>query len=113
MKTLIAAILLLTPSLATAEWKERVKPEDDVEIQNITLELRYFDSENDLKEALKKRGGCKDCQKVKGISLCKRNLEEATAHCIILLVRPKKVDDDATTSLGHEVMHGIYGKYHK
>jgi hypothetical protein len=29
-----------------------------------------------------------------------------------MVVRPKKVDDNATRVIGHEVMHGIYGRYH-
>lgn len=32
--------------------------------------------------------------------------------CLIFAFRPEKVDDDATTSLGHEIAHCFLGEYH-
>lgn len=34
-------------------------------------------------------------------------------HCDIYAVRPTRIDDEATRTLGHELMHCIYGKFHK
>lgn len=34
-------------------------------------------------------------------------------RCDIYAVRPKRVDDAATTTLGHELAHCLYGKFHK
>lgn len=32
---------------------------------------------------------------------------------VVVTLRPKRVDDDATTTLGHEVMHVALGDYHR
>lgn len=37
----------------------------------------------------------------------------AVIDCQIHTVQPKKVDDDATLTLGHELLHCLYGSYHK
>lgn len=33
--------------------------------------------------------------------------------CEIVIYEPKNVDDEATLTLGHELMHCLYGNYHK
>lgn len=33
--------------------------------------------------------------------------------CEIIIYKPKRVDDEATLTLGHELMHCLYGNYHK
>ena len=32
--------------------------------------------------------------------------------CEIIIYEPRKVDDEATLTLGHELMHCLYGDYH-
>lgn len=32
---------------------------------------------------------------------------------VVVTLAPQRVDDDATTSLGHEVMHHVLGDYHE
>lgn len=32
--------------------------------------------------------------------------------CEIIIYRPRRVDDKATLTLGHELMHCLYGDYH-
>lgn len=32
--------------------------------------------------------------------------------CEIIIYKPKRVDDEATLTLGHELMHCLYGDYH-
>jgi hypothetical protein len=91
--------------------RKTIEPEDG-EITQVSAKFVIFDSEKALQYALKTRGGCRDCDTTEGISNCKRDLLANTAHCLIMVVRPKKVDDNATRVIGHEVMHGIYGRYH-
>lgn len=33
-------------------------------------------------------------------------------RCDIYTVRPSKIDDEAVLTLGHEMLHCVYGKYH-
>ena len=39
--------------------------------------------------------------------------EGSILDCEIHTVRPKSVNDDATLTLGHELLHCLYGSYHK
>ena len=91
--------------------REPVVPEGG-EVVRVVAKFIIFDSERALQYALKTRGGCRDCDTTEGISNCKRDLDEGIAECLIMVVRPKKVDDNATRVIGHEIMHGIYGRYH-
>lgn len=93
--------------------RERINPEDDVEILDIHIKLVLYDSKRDLQRVLKYEGGCRNCSTTEGISLCKRNIDTGTATCLVHTVRSRHVDDRATRVLGHEVWHGVYGRYHE
>jgi len=83
------------------------------EITRVILDFEFFDTVKQLRHTLRTKGGCTDCGDTLGISHCKRDIEANEAECRILTVRPKRVDDGPTTVLGHEVEHGIYGRFHK
>lgn len=38
--------------------------------------------------------------------------ENAEHECIIHTVEPRRVDDNNTLTLGHEMLHCLYGSYH-
>ena len=51
-----------------------------------------------------------------GFSILKRNRETGALTCEIYLPneqRPRDVDDEATLSLGHELLHCMRGDYHR
>lgn len=51
-----------------------------------------------------------------GFSILKRNSETGALTCEIYLPneqRPREVDDQATLSLGHELLHCMRGDYHR
>jgi len=51
----------------------------------------------------------------RGFSILKTNRETSARTCEIYLpneMRPKKIDDEATLSLGHELLHCMLGDYH-
>lgn len=51
-----------------------------------------------------------------GFSILKTNLETGALTCEIYLPnekRPREVDDEATLSLGHELLHCMLGEYHR
>ncbi len=83
------------------------------EITRVISDFVFFDTVKQLRHDLATKGKCTDCGDTMGISHCKRDLEANVAECLILTVRPKRVDDGPTTVLGHEVEHGIYGRFHK
>jgi hypothetical protein len=52
----------------------------------------------------------------RGFSVLKRNRETGALTCEIYLSdeeRPREVDDAATLSLGHELLHCMIGDYHR
>ena len=51
-----------------------------------------------------------------GFSILKRSRETGALTCLIYLPndkRPRQVDDEATLSLGHELLHCMRGDYHR
>jgi hypothetical protein len=51
-----------------------------------------------------------------GFSILKKNRETGALTCVIYLTndqRPREVDDEATLSLGHELLHCMRGDYHR
>ena len=51
-----------------------------------------------------------------GFSILKTNRETGARTCEIYLPndqRPREVDDEATLSLGHELLHCMRGDYHR
>ena len=51
-----------------------------------------------------------------GFSILKKNRETGALTCEIYLPndkRPREVDDEATLSLGHELLHCMRGDYHR
>jgi hypothetical protein len=51
-----------------------------------------------------------------GFSILKKNTETGALTCEIYLPhdqRPREVDDEATLSLGHELLHCMRGDYHR
>ncbi|HET7607391.1 MAG TPA: hypothetical protein VFL84_01850 [Gammaproteobacteria bacterium] len=52
----------------------------------------------------------------RGFSLLRRHRETGALTCEIYLSneqRPREVDDEATLSLGHELLHCMLGDYHR
>ena len=52
----------------------------------------------------------------RGFSILKKNLQTGAFTCEIYLSneeRPREVDDAATLSLGHELLHCMIGDYHR
>lgn len=54
-----------------------------------------------------------DKNRLQGWSNCECYPERNFSHCDVYIVRPSKVDDEHTLTVGHEVLHGVYGPgYH-
>ena len=118
MKTLTLVLLLFIFSVSVADeacieyenieaviCEEPVKPE--VEITNILFTVFWYDSEEEMRKALKEED-----KEVQGSSLCEHLEDENITYCWLSMVRPKFVDDEDTLSVGHEFLHGAWGDYH-
>lgn len=84
-----------------------------------TLEITtvFYDSRMDLTAAYMRFYPKTDpeyARRVLGFSQWRQTLggDPADNQCVVHTVRPKYIDDDTVMTLGHEVLHCIYGSYH-
>ena len=120
--TKAAHSLVFAVSLAVlqgpAQGNEEMKPTIDVKDMRVVV---TFLSTNGLVNLQRKYGANVDVRDIRqdyrhGFSILKTNRETGARTCEIYLPndkRPREVDDEATLSLGHELLHCMRGDYHR
>jgi len=111
---LIAHALLPQPVLAG----EPVKP--TLDLHDVRVVVSYV-STGELLNLQKKYGAHVDRRELRqdyrhGFSILRTHRETGARTCEIYLPnegRPREVDDEATLSLGHELLHCMRGDYHR
>ena len=111
---LIAYAALVHPLCAD----EPIKPTLDVQDMRVVV---IYVSTGELVQLQSKYGANVDLREIRqdyrhGISILKTNRETGARTCEIYLPtkhRPREVDDDATLTLGHELLHCMLGNYHR
>jgi len=106
-------LLIFFTSIVAAE---NVEP--DFEITNVLSTISFFDTVTEMREHL--IDIYKDDDEVPadyfdyllGYSECEWHVEKNMAHCHLYVIRPQRVDDNETCTIGHEVLHGAWGYYH-
>lgn len=103
-----AALILAILTGCTAE----VQPEFDRSEKIITTKVYLYDNESQVTEAYKNHVGPAnfDGQIRRGWSGWSL---DAPYQCEIHSVRPSRIDDTHTTTLGHELLHCLQGSYHR
>ncbi len=85
----------------------------EFENNNVGITVTWYDNVDELREAMiDKFGMVWDDRDIQAASNCEHKPEFNISYCDIYAVRPTMVDDDTTTSIGHEVLHGLLGAYH-
>ena len=113
--------LLLAVSLGLPEAPaqgEVLKPTLDVSDMRIII---FYISTGELLNLQERYGANVDRRDIRqshrrGFSILKTNRETRARTCEVYLPaeqRPREVDDAGTLSLGHEVLHCMYGDYHR
>lgn len=109
MSKLLKFLIFFVSSIALAE---PVVP--DGEITNVVSTLYFYETVSAMREDLAEAYPKQDWSDTEAYSMCWRNAEKNIAVCDIYVARPQEVDGEHTLSLGHEVLHGVYGpKYHE
>ena len=116
--TLHLGVLALALVAAPALGGELLKPTIDVNDMRV---LVSYVSTGDLVKLQHKYGANIDRRDIRqdyrhGFSILKTNRETGARTCEIYLPndkRPREVDDEATLSLGHELLHCMRGDYHR
>jgi hypothetical protein len=97
---------------------EVMKPTLDVNDMRVVV---TYVSTGELVNFQRKYGANVDLREIRqdyrhGFSILKTNRETGARTCEIYLPndkRPREVDDEATLSLGHELLHCMRGDYHR
>jgi len=86
--------------------------EKPYEIDNVLITIFWFDTEEELRAYQKKHFKVDD-KLVRAFSGSEPYETKNVCHLDMYVVRPTYVDDDRTLSVGHEVLHCVYGPdYH-
>jgi hypothetical protein len=97
---------------------ELIKP--TIDVNDVRVVIHYV-STGDLVILQNKHGAYIDRREIRqdyrhGFSILKTHRETGARTCEIYLPnqkRPREVDDEATLSLGHELLHCLCGDYHR
>ena len=108
------ALLAIMGGLALIECAQAEDVVPEYENSNLLLKINWFDTTKELQELLTARNE-EDFYDTMAYSECEVFYEDGDdiGFCEIWVVRPKTVDKEHTKSLGHEVLHGVLGSYHK
>lgn len=124
MKILIPILLALFLLLGCEPAGEKIKSTLDRSEYPITVTVYFYDSQNDLMRRyreLHNLGSRDEVPKLWGFAQWPEWQDQAGTtveqpelfSCDIHSMRPKIVDDTPTLTLGHELLHCIYGSYHR
>jgi hypothetical protein len=118
MSRLLHLVMLAWALSAAPARGELIKPTLDV--SDMRIVVRYV-AVGELMNLQAKFGANVDIRDIRqnhrhGFSILKTNRETGARTCEIYLPeskRPAEVDDEATLSLGHELLHCMLGSYHR
>ena len=87
---------------------DEVKPE--YEITQLRIVVHWYDSDAEVTQAWQSMGGDGE---VWGFSECEAQVEYDYGACEIWVPRPRYLEGDPyMETLGHEVLHGLMGRFH-
>ena len=115
---LYVALLAQASFAAAARGGEPIKP--TIDFNDMRVVVTYV-STGELANLQHTYGAKIDRREIRqdyrhGFSILKRHRETGALTCEIYLPnerRPRQVDDEATLSLGHELLHCMRGDYHR
>lgn len=81
----------------------------EFEVQNVGITVHWYDTKAQMQDDL---GDLFPDRDYSAASQCEKKPEFNISYCDIYVVRPTMVDDNATLSIGHEVLHGLIGDFH-
>ena len=103
MKTLIILMITLM-IISCSDSSKNISKEFNKEKKPLSITVITMKSTNEMRRKVWKYK-----EGIQGQALYSPN----DNRCEIIIYEPKKVDDEATLTLGHELMHCLYGDYHE
>lgn len=111
----VAILTMMSLLFVGCDTGKNVQPEFDRSGDFISVVVYLHDNDRQVTEAYQ------NWQKERGVE----NIDTQPRHgwagwstqapyvCMIHSVKPKRIDDNATLTLGHEMLHCVYGTYHE
>jgi len=110
-KILLTALILFIVSCEPSPEK-KISGTQDYSNVKFPITVYTYETSNELNKAVKNKSG--HGQPVEGLSLWFLTKKtNQMSRCEIHVVVPNGVDDNHTMTWGHELMHCVYGTYHK
>lgn len=103
--TTLTAISLFSCKPAPTNFK----PEWDSNFVELQITPKFFDSEKEMRDALRQRLQREINPDLVGMAI----MSPDDTICEVYAVKPKRIDDSRTMTIGHEFLHCVYGRYHK
>ena len=100
------AVMALTIVACSDNQKTNIVKQLDREGQPLVVTVHFYSTEKELKQALQRYNPAEGLQ---GMAIWSESDNECAIHTLAI----KRIDDEATKTLGHEMLHCIYGSYHK
>lgn len=123
-KTLIKGLAVIVGIIATlvlgsCSPESNIKPTIDRTEKPIVVTVTFYDDRNEINRIYREILGLPDSAQTPhqwGFAVWKERLDGlellGPLTCNIHSTRPKMIDDEAIKTLGHELLHCLYGKYH-
>ena len=109
LKVILAAITLaIFLTNCSDVGKPNIEKEWDYTGQPVELSVTFFDTRRQLNEFLANNYPQTAEEVHEGFAVMSPN----DRVCEVFSVKPSRVDDGNTLTLGHEVLHCLYGRYH-
>ena len=113
---LIATILLCSMSPAAFEitFAEPISKSDGI-ITTVLTTIHIVTSYDEIAAVYEEIEGeplPSHISTLEGLSDCARDVKHNIAYCDVWIFEPQYVDDEHTLTLGHEVLHGVFGNRH-
>ena len=114
----IALIATALGAAAATAFAQTIKPTLDINDMRVVIQFVSIGQITNLQRRFGANVDQKDLRQEhrRGFSILKTYPETGARKCEIYLPeeqRPREVDDDGTLSLGHELLHCMYGDYHR
>lgn len=106
LRTLLASLCLV--AVVACAPASNIDPEFDRSGQTLRIKVVFHDSLADVQRAKKAATGDQVDPGLVGWA----GWNNESTYCEIHTVRPKRIDDSTTMTIGHEFLHCVYGRYH-